>query len=52
MARKREVLPPPPHLHCVTTLPSKTNAPQFSVHKPTIKQRPSFVTLPISNDLF
>jgi len=24
MARKREVLPPP-HLHCVTTLPSKSN---------------------------
>jgi len=24
MARKREVLPPP-HLYCVTALPSKTN---------------------------
>jgi len=24
MARKREVLPPP-HLYCVTTLPSKTS---------------------------
>jgi len=42
----------PPHLYCVTTLPSKTNAPQFfSVRKLVIKERSSFVILPISNNL-
>jgi len=44
MARKREVLPPTAPLHYL--------AKQFSVCKPMIKQRSSFVILPISNDLF